>query len=163
MTAKKTTAKKKTRKPAKGKSAPSKKKVAKKGAAPRKIAKAKTADARPAKKEAKKQTVRSEVRAPVASGATAPVEKKPPTAAPSPKPAGAKSGFSSLDVNMGHVFALRPRVPTSFRPDDFRMARQLLEEQSFANAVEAARAVAEKALELSQGDAVPGRGRQRLF
>jgi hypothetical protein len=162
MAAKKTTAKKTTRKPAKGKSAPSKKKVAKKGAAPRKIAKAK-ADAKPAKKEAKKQTVRSEVRAPVASGATAPVEKKPPNAAPSPKPAGAKSGFSSLDVNMGHVFALRPRVPTSFRPDDFRMARQLLEEQSFANAVEAARAVAEKALELSQGDAVPGRGRQRLF
>ena len=71
---------------------------------------------------------------------------------------------SSLDVNMGQVFALRPRVSTLFRPNDFREARRLLEGEAFADASEAARAVAEKALELSQDGAVPGRKKhQRRF
>ena len=62
---------------------------------------------------------------------------------------------------MGHIFALRPRVETSFRPDDFRTARQQLEDESFKNANEAAQAVVEKALALTHGDAVPGRKKNR--
>ena len=73
----------------------------------------------------------------------------------------AKSGFSSLEVNMGQVFGLRPRVATSFRPDDLRVARQQLGDESFDTAEAAARAVAEKALELSHGDAIPGRKKRR--
>ncbi|MBW2295393.1 MAG: hypothetical protein JRG94_24260 [Deltaproteobacteria bacterium] len=56
-----------------------------------------------------------------------------------------------MQVSMGHMFALRPRVVTSFRPDDFRRARQLLADESYANIQEAARAVAERALELTHG------------
>ena len=70
-----------------------------------------------------------------------------------------KSGFSSLAVNMGHVFALRPRVGTSFRPDDFRNARQQLESESFKSAADAARAVVERTIELSRGDANPLRNK----
>ena len=50
---------------------------------------------------------------------------------------------------MGHIFALRPKVPTSFRPDDFRRARTDLRDEGYASIQEAARAVAEKALETS--------------
>ena len=71
----------------------------------------------------------------------------------------AKSGFSSLAVNMGHVFALRPRVGTSFRPDDFRDARQKLENEQFETAADAARAVVDKILELSRGDSNPMRNK----
>ncbi len=58
---------------------------------------------------------------------------------------------------MGQVFALRPRVATSFRPDDFRAARQELAEESYEDLDAAARAVAERALELTHGAASPGR------
>jgi hypothetical protein len=58
---------------------------------------------------------------------------------------------------MGQIFALRPRVATSFRPDDFRAARQLLQEEPFENADAAARAVVEKALELTHGGQLPSR------
>ena len=84
----------------------------------------------------------------------APASKKAPAAKKAPAK---KSGFSALDVNMGHVFALRPRIETSFRPDDFRTAKYHLEGDAFKDAGEAARAVALKALELTHGDAVPGR------
>ena len=58
---------------------------------------------------------------------------------------------------MGHVFGLRPRVNTSFRPDDFRTARQQLRDEPYADLPEAARAVVEKALELTHGGRqVPG-------
>ena len=58
-------------------------------------------------------------------------------------------GASSAAVNMGHVFALRPRVKSAFRQEHFLNARRLLEGESYASVEEAARAVAEKALELS--------------
>lgn len=89
--------------------------------------------------------------------------KKAPAAkkAPTKKAPAKKSGFSSLDVNMGQVFALRPRIETSFRPDDFRTAKYHLEEESFKDANEAARAVALKALELTHGDVIPGRNKNR--
>jgi hypothetical protein len=72
-------------------------------------------------------------------------------------PAAKKSGFPVADVNMGHIFALRPRVAPSFRPDDLRLAKQHLEDETFKTSADAARAVAEKALEMSQEGAVPGR------
>ena len=58
-------------------------------------------------------------------------------------------GVSSAAVNMGHVFGLRPRVSSAFRQEHFLNARRLLEGESYASAEEAARAVAEKALALS--------------
>lgn len=51
---------------------------------------------------------------------------------------------------MGHVFGLRPRVHTGFKPEDFRRARQMLAEEFYADVDAAARAVAEKAVELSR-------------
>ena len=60
-----------------------------------------------------------------------------------------KDGVSSMSVNIGHVFQLRPRVNTSYRPADFMTARQLLQNEAYANVQEAARAVVEKALELN--------------
>ena len=93
-------------------------------------------------------------------------EKPPrsPKSPGSPKSAGksAKSGISSTAVNMGHIFALRPRVKASFRPDDLLKARRLLDDESYASIEEAARAVANRALELSnepKGKHGPRRGR----
>jgi hypothetical protein len=57
--------------------------------------------------------------------------------------------ISSLNVNLGHVFSLRPRVSKTFRQADFLTARQLLQDEEYADIEEAARAVAEKALELT--------------
>ena len=56
---------------------------------------------------------------------------------------------SSMSVNLGHVFSLRPRVSKTFRQADFLTARQLLQDEDYANIEEAARAVAEKALDLT--------------
>ena len=56
---------------------------------------------------------------------------------------------SSMSVNLGHVFSLRPRVSKTFRQADFLTARQLLQDEDYASIEEAARAVAEKALDLT--------------
>ncbi len=78
------------------------------------------------------------------------------------KKTAAKTGASSTQVSMGHVFSLRPRVATSFRPDDFRRARQLLASESYPNLPDAARAVADKALELTHEGPSHG-GRSKRF
>jgi hypothetical protein len=57
--------------------------------------------------------------------------------------------ISSLAVNRGHLFALRPRVSAAFRQEDFIAARRLLESEAYESIEEAARAVAERALSLS--------------
>jgi hypothetical protein len=96
-----------------------------------------------AKKTAKKapKTVRrGETTAKPDSDATPKAPKK------KPQPG---QGVSSAAVNMGHVFALRPRVNSAFRQEHFLNARRLLEGGSYASVEEAARAVAEKALALS--------------
>ena len=67
------------------------------------------------------------------------------------KAASKKATVRSGQVVMGHVFSLRPRVITAFKPDDFRRAKQLLEEEAYTDIQAAARAVVEKALELTQG------------
>ncbi len=61
----------------------------------------------------------------------------------------ARGKVSSIGVNLGHIFALRPRVNTAFPPGDLNTAKHFLRDKSYANIEEAARAVAEKALELS--------------
>jgi hypothetical protein len=61
-----------------------------------------------------------------------------------------KAEVSSLSVNLGHVFSLRPRVSKTFRQADFLTARQLLQDESYASIEEAARAVVEKALDLTR-------------
>jgi hypothetical protein len=68
-----------------------------------------------------------------------------------------KGKFSSMNVNLGHIFSLRPRVGTSFRQADFLTARHLLRDESYANVEEAARAVAEKALAMTH-EGPPKRG-----
>jgi hypothetical protein len=76
--------------------------------------------------------------------------------APKPKSAEAKQAekkpegkVSSMSVNLGQVFSLRPRVSKTFRQADFLTARLLLQDEDYANIEEAARAVAEKALDLT--------------
>jgi len=64
---------------------------------------------------------------------------------------------SSLAVNLGHVFALRPRVETSFKPGNLETAKHFFRGESYATVEEAARAVAEKALELTR-EGSGGRG-----
>ena len=61
-----------------------------------------------------------------------------------------KETITAADVNLGHVFALRPRVNASFAPERFRRAKDLLAEETYKSVADAARAVAEKALETSQ-------------
>lgn len=81
--------------------------------------------------------------------------KKP--AATKPKE---KAGVSAADVNLGHLFSLRPRVSTSFRPDDFRTAKQSLQDESYPSIQEAARAVAETAMQITR-DGPPKQGFRR--
>ncbi|HTO52571.1 MAG TPA: hypothetical protein VMR50_04220 [Myxococcota bacterium] len=69
-------------------------------------------------------------------------ETPPPTI-----PAG--GGVSAAEVNLGHIVALRPRTHTGFKPESFQEAKRALADQRFASIEEAARAVAEKAVELS--------------
>ncbi|MBW2421868.1 MAG: hypothetical protein JRH19_25255 [Deltaproteobacteria bacterium] len=84
------------------------------------------------------------------------------TATPAKKAATKKSGggISSMSVNLGHVFALRPRVSTTFRQADFLTAKHRLVDEAYASIEEAARAVADKALELTR-DGSAGRGGAR--
>ena len=74
----------------------------------------------------------------------------------------AKEKPSSTLVNIGHIFSLRPRVSTAFKPGDFSAAKQLLRDETFESIEAAARAVAEKALDLTNEGGSPwsaGRGR----
>jgi hypothetical protein len=88
------------------------------------------------------------------TGKGAPVSKSAKAEQAGKKPEGK---VSSMSVNLGHVFSLRPRVRKTFRQADFLTARQLLQDEDYANIEEAARAVAEKALRLTH-DGPPKRG-----
>ncbi len=84
---------------------------------------------------------------------------KPESAPPPDRPEGA---ISSMDVSLGHIFALRPRTNTSFRPADLSQARRALATEVYADLAEAARAVAEEALSMTRGAAArPERQRRR--
>ncbi len=69
----------------------------------------------------------------------------------------AADSVSSLSVNLGHIFALRPRVESSFRPGHLSTAKQFFRDSLFPTIEDAARAVAEKAVELTR-DGPGGRG-----
>ena len=124
--------------------------VAKKTSKPAKkpaAAKKSAAKKAPAKKASTKKAAKAKT-----------TDKSTPAAKPKEPKTG--SGVRSTDVVLAHLFALRPRVATSFKPDDFRQAKQFLEEESYANVQEAARAVAEKALDLT-GSGLPKRTKRR--
>ena len=74
------------------------------------------------------------------------------TAAKAKKPAAktkAEAGVTVQAVNRGHLFTLRPRVSTAFRPEDFQTAKRELADETYPSIEAAARAVAERALALS--------------
>jgi hypothetical protein len=100
-----------------------------------------------AKKAPRKATSKKASTKPSAKAAKA----DEPQAAESAKAEPRKGGdVSSQAVNLGHVFALRPRVPKSFRQADFQIARDRLRDESYDSIEAAARAVVEKALELTR-------------
>ena len=134
------------------KKAGAKKAAAKKGAAAKKKAVAKK-KAAASKSTAKKQSA---------------VKKKTAAAKPAQEvdkreEGSAGAGISSMAVNLGHVFALRPRISTTFRQADFLTAKHRLVDETFASIEEAARAVAEKALELTRGGPIGRGGPRRGF
>ncbi len=111
------------------------------------------------KKVAKKVTKKAPAKKAAAGKAPARKTAKKPAAKPAKKKAPA--GVTAAQVNLGHIFALRPRVSTSFPPERLRRAKDLLAEESWASIQEAARAVAEKALETTREAARKPIGRKR--
>jgi len=100
---------------------------------------------------ARKSSTEKKASSKKASSKKAPAKRQSPEKDVAQKEASeSRSGFSSVQATMGHVFQLRPKVSKGFRPDDFRRARQLLAEESYESIAEAARAVAERALELTR-------------
>jgi hypothetical protein len=136
----------KTPKTSGAKKTPAKKTPAKQVAAKRAPARKASAKGGPAKRAPAKKGPAKEAPGRPAAPAPAPRPESPET----PKTARPAGSVSSLAVNLGHVFALRPRVSTSFRQEDFRAAKHLLEEEVYARIEEAARAVVEKALSLTR-------------
>ena len=155
MAAKKSAAKKKAAKKKASKKAAAKKSAAKKGGAKKSTARKAATKKAAAKKPASKKAAAKKT-------ASKPQVEKPAKE----KPAKKKGAVSASEVHMGHLFSLRPRVNTSFKPDDLRAAKQRLEEEGYASIGEAARAVAELALELShEGGGAPrnkGKGKKRF-
>jgi len=133
-----------------------------------KTAKKKAATKKPAAKAsgkkaaARKAAPKKAAPKPSPDVAAAPAEeaaaKAPASTAASPGAAKSKGPISSKQVNLGHVLALRPRVSASFKADSLREARQQLEDEGYPTIEDAARAVAEKALELTRDG---GKGRSR--
>lgn len=74
---------------------------------------------------------------------------------PSPSKA---SGIKASVIHLGHIFSLRPRAETSFEPRHLQSAKVLLQDEKYPDLDTAARAVAEKALELThKGGSKKGR------
>ena len=112
------------------------------------------------KKTTQKKTAKKSSKAPAAPEEAASTSEGSEASGTTPQPKASKDAVSSLSVNLGHVFALRPRVSTTFRQPDLATARHMLQEESYGSIPEAARAVAEKALELTH-DGPPGRRQRR--
>ncbi len=131
-----------------------KKSVAKKSTAKKKAVKKTATKKAVAKKAATKKaaTKKTAVKKVAAKKVAAPAAPAVETAQPAKKKAAPPKGaVSALSVNLGHVFSLTPRVETSFQPVDLLTAKHQLQEEGFATIQDAARAVAEKALELAHG------------
>ena len=141
---------------------PAKKKTAQTSASK---AAAKKPARKPASKKTSSQTGKAGAAKKSGSGSTRATAKPPVKAAPTrrrttAKPAAKKRGakktparkasFSTDQVNLGHVFSLRPRVSTAFRPEDFRTAKHRLREERYVSLEAAARAVVEQAHDLGR-------------
>ena len=93
-----------------------------------------------------------------ATGSKTPARKKAAKTSPTKRTAkksarkapARKARFTAEQVNLGHVFSLRPRVSTAFRPEDFRTAKHRLREESYVSLEAATRAVVEQAHELGR-------------
>ncbi len=129
------------------------KKTAKTANKAKKAKKAKTA-----KKAAKKTAKKTAAPKAAAKESSKPASKAKPAAK---KKAAAKNTVSSMTVNMAHVFALRPRAVTSFKAGDFSTAKHQLQDEAYSDIHAAAKAVVEKALELTHG--APKKGRKGHF
>ncbi len=81
---------------------------------------------------------------PMAPKPAAPKAVQPALVPPPGAPAGS---VSAAEVNMGHVMALQTH--TGFKMEAFTEAKRALADRRFASIDDAARAVAEKAVELS--------------
>ncbi len=146
MAAKKKTAGK--RAPKKAATSRNKKKAsAKKKAAPKKGAA--TKDKISAKNKKNKASAKKET----TSKPKAATKKKAGSGGKSSADKTISASISTMDVNLGHVFSLKPRINTSFRQNDFLAAKRALREETFGSIIDAARAVAEEALALTRGDA----------
>jgi len=97
----------------------------------------------------KKKTAAKTATAKKSTGKKAPAKKTTAKKASAAKKAaaGKEQEVSVAAVNLGHIFALRPRVNTAFPQAEFLKAKRELAEERFASISEAARALAEKALE----------------
>ncbi|MBW2241392.1 MAG: hypothetical protein JRH01_05345 [Deltaproteobacteria bacterium] len=104
-----------------------------------KVAKKAAGTKKPAAKKAAPKKAAPKKAAPKKAAAKKPAAKKAP-----------EKGASVKDVHMGHIFALKPRVDKSFRQDDFRKAKEMLVDEAYESPAAAARALAEKALELTR-------------
>ena len=162
MTAKKASAKRgaaATRKVAAKKSGTKKsgtKKSAGKKAAGKKSAAGKTASKKAATGKAtarKAAAKRGATRRAAAEKTSTPPPPGDRATAESGKAAARGGSVTAQDVTLGHVFALRPRVNTKFRPNDFMQAKRMLREERYASLEDAARALAEEALSLTRRDA----------
>jgi len=122
-----------------------KKKAAKAGSK----AKAKASGAKP-KAPGKKAAKAAKTRAAKAAAAKGTAESRPAAktgSAPESRPTTPAGKVSAMSVNLGHIFALRPRVETSFRPIHMQQAKHQLASEAFDSIEDAARAVADKALD----------------
>ena len=108
---------------------------------------------KPAKKSETAKTAGSKSTAKKAAASEKPKAEEPASKA--------DSGIRSNQVVLAHIFALKPRVAMAFKPDDFRQAKQLLEDESYESIPEAARAVAERALELTNTGMPKGARKRR--
>lgn len=113
------------------------------GAAP---AKKKASPARKAAAPAKKKAAAPAKKKAAVAAKAKPAATPKPVAAPPPAAAGAISADAVL---LGHVMGLRPRVHVGFKPSAFADAKRALAGERYATLEAAARAVAEKAIELS--------------
>ncbi len=158
---KKATAKKKAASgkaaPVKKKAAPKKKAAAKKKAAPEKKAAAKKKAAPKKQSAPKKEAAPKKAAAPKQVAPAAAKEAAAPRKVERPK-----GSASSMDVTLGHIFTIRPRVNTGFRQHDLFEAKRTLVDEVYANIRDAARAVAEEALSITREAAArPTKHRRR--
>jgi hypothetical protein len=135
--------------------------AARKKSSAKKSVQRKPAARKPAAKKAPRKTApKKTARKPAAKAAPAPKREParlaPPAAPPRPAPVAAPApapapggAIRAEQVTLGHVMALRPRIHVGFKPSAFADAKRALADEGYATIEAAARAVAEKAIELT--------------